>query len=89
MLHSISDAPGRPTCTERQRLEERGEIDALRARYPGLRRYLPAFFGHCQLHDKTPDKLGKHLTIDPQIPYIFLVHGRQGKFQEIVCPPVS
>jgi hypothetical protein len=31
-------------CTERQRLEERGEIDALRARYPGLRRYLPAFF---------------------------------------------
>jgi TnpA family transposase len=32
------------TCTERQRLEDRGEIDALRARYPGLRRYLPAFF---------------------------------------------
>ena len=31
-------------CTERQQLEERGEIDALRARYPGLRRYLPAFF---------------------------------------------
>jgi TnpA family transposase len=31
-------------CMERQRLEERGEIDALRARYPGLRRYLPAFF---------------------------------------------
>ena len=25
-------------------LEERGEIDAFRARYPGLRRYLPAFF---------------------------------------------
>ena len=32
------------TCDERQRLEERGEIDALRARYPGLRRYFPAFF---------------------------------------------
>src|SRR5262245_4604508 len=31
-------------CTARQRLEERGEIDAFRARYPGLRRYLPAFF---------------------------------------------
>jgi TnpA family transposase len=32
------------TCDERQRLEERGEVDALRARYPGLRRYFPAFF---------------------------------------------
>src|SRR5262244_4056593 len=32
------------TCAERQYLEERGGIDALRARYPGLRRYLPAFF---------------------------------------------
>jgi hypothetical protein len=32
------------TCAERQYLEERGEIDALRARYPGLRRYFPAFF---------------------------------------------
>ena len=31
-------------CDERQRLEDRGEIDALRARYSGLRRYLPAFF---------------------------------------------
>ena len=31
-------------CTERHQLEERGEIDALRARYPGLRRYLPAVF---------------------------------------------
>jgi TnpA family transposase len=31
-------------CTERHRLEERGDSDALRARYPGLRRYLPAFF---------------------------------------------
>ena len=31
-------------CAERQYLEDRGEIDALRARYPGLRRYLPAFF---------------------------------------------
>jgi hypothetical protein len=32
------------TCAERQYLEDRGEIDALRARYPGLRRYVPAFF---------------------------------------------
>src|SRR5262249_20511814 len=31
-------------CTDRQRREERGDIDAWRARYPGLRRYLPAFF---------------------------------------------
>lgn len=31
-------------CADRQYLEERGEIDALRARYPGLRRYLPSFF---------------------------------------------
>jgi TnpA family transposase len=31
-------------CSDRQYLEERGEIDALRARYPGLRRYFPAFF---------------------------------------------
>jgi hypothetical protein len=31
-------------CTERHYLEERGEIDALRARYPGLRRYFPDFF---------------------------------------------
>jgi Domain of unknown function (DUF4158) len=31
-------------CEERHYLEERGEIDALRARYPGLRRYLPAFY---------------------------------------------
>jgi TnpA family transposase len=31
-------------CNERHRLEVRGEVDALRARYPGLRRYLPAFY---------------------------------------------
>ena len=31
-------------CSDRQYLEERGEIDAFRARYPGLRRYFPAFF---------------------------------------------
>jgi hypothetical protein len=51
LLHEL----GRPTlreaveiCTERHRLEERGEIDALRARYPGLRRYLLAFFAFFQ-----------------------------------------
>lgn len=32
------------TCAERQYLEERGAIDALRARYSGLRRYFPTFF---------------------------------------------
>src|SRR5262249_60566233 len=31
-------------CTDRQRREERGDIDAWRARHPGLRRYLPGFF---------------------------------------------
>jgi TnpA family transposase len=31
-------------CIDRYHLEERGEIDAFRARYPGLRRYLPAFY---------------------------------------------
>jgi TnpA family transposase len=31
-------------CEALHQLEERGEIDALRAQYPGLRRYLPAFF---------------------------------------------
>jgi hypothetical protein len=50
-LAALLQEIGKPTlreaveiCTERHRLEERGEIDALRARYPGLRRYLPAFF---------------------------------------------
>jgi TnpA family transposase len=31
-------------CEAVHQVEERGEIDALRARYPGLRRYFPAFF---------------------------------------------
>jgi TnpA family transposase len=31
-------------CEVLHELEERGEIDAFRARYPGLRRYFPAFF---------------------------------------------
>lgn len=31
-------------CEALHQLEERGEVDALRARYPGLRRYFPAFF---------------------------------------------
>ena len=47
LRHELGEATLRDAvaiCTERQRLEERGEIDALRARYPGLRRYLPAFF---------------------------------------------
>jgi hypothetical protein len=35
--------------TERHRLEDRGEIDTLRARYPGLRRYVP------QWHTLTED----------------------------------
>ncbi|MEE8290573.1 MAG: DUF4158 domain-containing protein, partial [Candidatus Tectomicrobia bacterium] len=47
LLHEL-DAPtlreAVTICAERQYLEDRGEVDALRARYPGLRRYLPAFF---------------------------------------------
>lgn len=50
-LATLLHERGRPThreaveiCTERHRVEEHSEIDALRARYPGLRRYLPAFF---------------------------------------------
>src|SRR5215470_6782488 len=47
LLHELDEASLREavrTCAERQYLEERGEIDTLRARYPGLRRYFPAFF---------------------------------------------
>jgi hypothetical protein len=31
-------------CQTYQRLEDRGYVDALHARYPHLRRYLPAFY---------------------------------------------
>jgi hypothetical protein len=47
LLHELNTAVLQEAveiCEERQRLEDRGEIDAFRARYPGLRRYLPAFF---------------------------------------------
>jgi TnpA family transposase len=47
LLHELDEPTLREAvaiCAERQYLEERGEIDALRARYPGLRRYLPSFF---------------------------------------------
>lgn len=47
LLHDLNATELRQAvaiCTERHQLEERGEIDALRARYPGLRRYPPAFF---------------------------------------------
>src|SRR5438094_10678540 len=47
LLHEL-DAPtlreAVTTCAERQYLDERGEIDALRARYPGLRRYFRACY---------------------------------------------
>jgi hypothetical protein len=47
LLHEL-DAPtlreAVTTCAERQYLEDRGEIDALRGRYSGLRRYFPTFF---------------------------------------------
>jgi TnpA family transposase len=47
LLHDLDAADLRAAvaiCEERHRLEERGEIDAFLARYPGLRRYFPAFF---------------------------------------------
>jgi TnpA family transposase len=47
LRHELGEATLREAvaiCTARQCLEDRGEIDALRARYPGLRRYFPAFF---------------------------------------------
>jgi TnpA family transposase len=47
LLHELDEPALREAvavCAERHYLEERGEIDALRARYPGLRRYFPAFF---------------------------------------------
>ena len=43
---------------------------------------------HCQVNEKIPDKLVKYLTANLLTPCI-LVHGRQGKFQEIGCPPLS
>ena len=44
-------------CAERQYLEDRGEIDALRARYPGLRRYPPAFLPH------VPGRAGEEVRV--------------------------
>lgn len=47
LLHDLDAADLRAAitiCEERHRLEARGEIDAFRARYPGLRRDFPALF---------------------------------------------
>jgi hypothetical protein len=55
------------TCAERQYLEERGEIDALRARYPGLRRYFPAFFVLPFQREPGSDALVKGLEIVQQL----------------------
>jgi TnpA family transposase len=55
------------TCAERQYLEERGGIDALRARYPGLRRYLPAFFALPFHSEPGSDALVKGLEIVQQL----------------------
>jgi TnpA family transposase len=54
-------------CTERHRLEERGEIDALRARYPGLRRYLPAFFALPFQGEPGTDQMLAGLTLVRQL----------------------
>ena len=55
------------TCAERQYLEERGEIDTLRARYPGLRRYFPAFFALPFQSEPGSDALLKGLDLVQQL----------------------
>jgi TnpA family transposase len=54
-------------CTERHQLEERGEVDALRARYPGLRRYLPAFFALPFQGEPGSDQILKGLDLVRQL----------------------
>lgn len=48
LLHEAIDAKALQQaiedCQAYQRLEDRGYVDALHARYPPLRRYLPAFY---------------------------------------------
>src|SRR5712692_7934351 len=45
------------SCREFQRLEERGQLDELCARYTNLRRYLPAFFSLPFAGEKGSDEL--------------------------------
>jgi hypothetical protein len=70
LLHDLDAADLRAAvaiCTERHRLEERGEIDALRARYPGLRRYLPAFFALPFQGEPGTDQILAGLTLVRQL----------------------
>ena len=90
MLHELDEASLREavrTCAERQYLEERGEIDTLRARYPGLRRYFPAFFALPFQSEPGSDAISKAdlvqqldngtlQTLPPQAPTAFV----PGKF---------
>jgi TnpA family transposase len=91
LLHELDEASLREavrTCAERQYLEERGEIDTLRARYPGLRRYFPAFFALPFQSEPGSDAILKGLdlvqqldngtlqTLPPQAPTAFV----PGKF---------
>lgn len=55
------------TCAERQYLEERGEIDTLRARSPGLRRYFPAFVALPFQSEPGSDALLKGLDLVQQL----------------------
>src|SRR2546422_5400913 len=55
------------TCAERQYLEERGEIDTLRARYPGLRRYFPTFFALPFHSEPGSDAILKGLDLVQQL----------------------
>ena len=91
LLHELDEASLREavrTCAERQYLEERGAIDTLRARYPGLRRYFPAFFALPFQSEPGSDAILKGLdlvqqldngtlqTLPPQAPTAFV----PGKF---------
>ncbi len=70
LLHELDEVSLREavaTCAERQYLEERGEIDALRARYPGLRRYFPAFFALPFQSEPGSDALVKGLDLVRQL----------------------
>src|SRR6266446_949622 len=70
LLHELDEASLREavrTCAERQYLEERGEIDTLRARYPGLRRYFPAFFALPFHSEPGSDAILKGLDLVQQL----------------------
>lgn len=70
LLHDLDASDLRTAvdiCAERHRLEECGEIDALRVRYPGLRRYLQAFFALPFQGEPGTDQILAGLTLVRQL----------------------